>query len=373
MKEETKEKLINSSIKLFSKYPYEEVAIVQICKNASVSNGIFYSFFKNKEELFRTLVNEASDRIKKHLYKVTGSNVKERMESFIRLNIEVTKQEFPLIIIYREGQYKFIEFEQRLRKVYLTALKSVYSRELDEFEYLFIISGIRFINIYYTKKNITLNIPFLTKLLLYGLFDNSGYDLNNLNNRDYYIRSLFNKETTRHKLLKNGEKLFGNLGYHNVKVGVVAGNSGVKVGGFYHHFPNKEQFLREIIEETKREVINFLKDNIQPGYSNSQTHILFLYLLLEYYQKASYKYSLIRESEFITEDISMNYFKTKEKLYMDNLNETPYNCQEKQIIASVLQGISHYMGIEFFYTKNIKNKKIFLERMNYYFTNGINS
>ena len=371
MKKITKNKIIESAIELFSKYPYDEVSILQICNNASVSNGVIYNFYKNKEELFKSLLEEAIKRLRIQFKQIQGTTLREKLESFITLNLEVTAKEFPLIKIYREGQYKFPNYEQKLRRVYLNALKIIYERTLNELEYLFVISGIRFINVSYTKRNIILDTGFLTEIILNGFFKTSEINTDVFDETDYYIRQLFNTENTRHKLLRIGEKLFGEKGYHKVKISEITSKTGVKVGSFYYYFENKEKFLRIIINNIKIEIINFLKDNRNREFNNNEIHILFLYLLLEYYRKAPYKYELIRESEFFAEDVSTEYNSALETLYINNLNKLKYTDKQKQIISSLLIGIAHYMGIEFFFTKNIKNKKEFLNRMKFFFANGL--
>ncbi|MCP4180541.1 MAG: TetR/AcrR family transcriptional regulator [bacterium] len=373
MREETERKIIQSSIDLFSRYPYEDVSIVQICSNAAVSNGIFYSFFKSKEILFKSLLKETSDTIELHSKTISGDTIEKRLESFIDIHYSIFKYEHKLIKVYREGQYKFIEYEQKLRKVYLNALNLVFKRELTEQEYLFIISGIRHINISFVKNNIPLNTSFLAKILINGFLEKSDVDIAKFKDTDYFIRRLFNKENTKHKLLNNGRKLFGSKGFYNVKISEIAEKTGVKVGGFYHHFSNKEQFLRDIVSNIKTETVHFLEDNINKNSDNTSTHLRFLYLLKEYFKKTPYKYELIRESEFITEDINSDYQKTLETIFLRNLNQLHNTSEEKKVIACVLLGIAHYMGIEMFFTKNIKKENDFLTIMKYFFINGLNS
>ncbi|HJO92955.1 MAG TPA: TetR/AcrR family transcriptional regulator [Victivallales bacterium] len=373
MREETERKIIQSSIDLFSRYPYEYVSVVQICSNAAVSNGIFYNFFKSKEELFKSLLNETSDTIELHSRTISGQTVKERLESFINIHYLIFKHEHKLIKVYREGQYKFIEYEQKLREVYLKALNMVFNRELTELEYLFIISGIRYMNISFVKTNIKLDTGFLAEILTNGFFNKSDFNIASFRETDYYIRKLFSEENRKHKLLKNGRKLFGSKGFYKVKVNEIAEKTGVKVGGFYHYFSNKEQFLRDIITSIKNETIHFLKDNINVSFDNVSTHLQFLYLLQEYFKKAPYKYELIRESEFIAEDISTCYQEDLEKLFIENLNQLERSEDEKKIIACVLLGIAHYMGIEMFFTKNLIKENDFLVKMKYFFISGLNN
>ena len=371
MKKNTKQKIIESAIDLFSKDSYGKVSIAQICKNANISNGIIYNYFRNKEELFTYLLEETSNRIEEHFKNIEGNDIQSRMENFILLNIEITKKEFLLIRVYREGQYKFIQYEQKLRKVYLEALKVVYGRELKELEYLYIMSGIRYINIDFVKRGLNIDEKFLTHILLYGFFNESDLQVKTFEEMDFYLRVLFNSSNKRHTLLKVGEELFGETNYYKVTINDIAKKTEISVGSFYHFYENKELFLREIVENLKKTTLYFLKDNIQKGFSPNETHILFLYLLLEFYGRSPHKYELLRKTEFIAEDIVVDHTNSLIELYIKTMEDLPYSSKEKRIISSVLLGVAHYMGIEFFFTNNIKDKCEFLKEMKGYFAHGL--
>lgn len=371
MKKKTKQKIINSAIDLFSKESYGKVSIAQICKNANISNGTIYNYFRDKEELFTYLLEETSNRLEEQFKNIEGKNIQSRMENFILLNIEITKKEFLLIRVYREGQYKFIKYEQKLRKVYLEALKVVYERELKELEYLFIMSGIRYINIDFVKNGIEIDEKFLTHILLHGFFSKSSLEVETFENMDFYLRVLFNSSNKKHILLEVGEKLFGETNYYKVTINNIAREAEIGVGSFYHFYENKEIFLREIVSNLKKTTLCFLKDNIQKGFSENETHILFLYLLSKFYGRSPHKYELLRRSEFIAEDMVINYNNSLNDLYIKTMENLSYKFDEKRIISSVLLGIAHYMGIEFFFTNNIKDKGEFLKEMKNYFANGL--
>ncbi|UUV19413.1 TetR/AcrR family transcriptional regulator [Fusobacteria bacterium ZRK30] len=371
MKKKTKQKIIDSAIDLFSKDSYGKVSIAQICKNAKISNGIIYNYFRNKEELFTYLLEETSNRIEEQFKNIEGKDLQARMENFILLNFDITKKEFPLIRVYREGQYKFIEYEQKLRNVYLEALKVVYGRELKELEYLFIMSGIRYINVNFVKRGLEIDEKFLAQILLHGFFNESDLEVETFEDMDFYLRVLFNSGNKKHKLLEVGEKLFGETNYYKVTINDIAGEAQIGVGSFYHFYENKEIFLREIVENLKRTTLYFLKDNVQNNFSQNETHILFLYLLLEFYGRSPHKYELLRRSEFIAEDMVVDYNHSLDELYIKTMEGLSYNFEEKRIISSVLLGVAHYMGIEFFFTNNIKDKGEFLKEMKGYFANGL--
>lgn len=368
-----KDQIISSAIELFSSNAYENVAISQICKNAKVSNGLFYKHFKNKEELFRYLLQETSIRIDNYFKEVRGDSVEKRLESFIEINFYLTKKEWPLIQVYREGQYKFVEYERILREVYLNALEKIFQRDISEYEYLYIMSGIRYINIDFVSKNIDNDSKFLTKIILNGFLKEGDLNIDQLKNMDLYLRVLFNSGNLKQKLLIEGEKLLGSKGIYDTKVHDISNAVGGGVGSFYYHYKNKEDFLKEVGVKIKDTLIFFLKDNSHQIEEASplDKHIFFLYLMLEYYKKTSYKYQIMRELEFIEPSVYISFTNELETLYISTLKNLKLTEHEKLIVSGVLLGISHYMGIEFFFTKNLQDKEDFLVNIKKLMVNGI--
>ncbi|KID49635.1 hypothetical protein [Fusobacterium necrophorum] len=87
--------------------------------------------------MFCFLLQETSVRINAYFQNIEGNSIFERLTSFIKINLSLTKEEFPLIKVYREGQYKFLEYEKNLKLVYHEALEKVYQRPLDKYEHFF--------------------------------------------------------------------------------------------------------------------------------------------------------------------------------------------------------------------------------------------
>lgn len=55
--EETRTKIIESAIKLFSNTGYNNASVDDICTEAGISKGAFYHHFKSKQELFLALLD----------------------------------------------------------------------------------------------------------------------------------------------------------------------------------------------------------------------------------------------------------------------------------------------------------------------------
>lgn len=375
MKEEkdnsTKDKIISAAIDLFAELPCEKVSIAQICKNAGVSNGIIYTYFKNKIELFQYLLEEVIRRIEHYFENIEGNDIKERLESYININLELTKKEFKIIRIYRAGQYKFIEYEKKIKIIYINGLEKVFNRRMEIYESFFLLSGIRFINIFYTANNLECDVKFLVKILLYGFLGEFKISIKNFNEMSFFLRVPFNSSSVKCLLLEKGTEIFMKKDFFDIKILDITKAASISSGNFYNYFSSKDEFFKEIIVRFKKQLFYFLKDNYKKEFLPNENHVMFLYLMLEYFKDSYYKDKIMREAEFIAPELYFKYLNKDFNFYLETLDELNYSFERKKIIVAILLGIAHYMRIEFFYTKNIANKEEFLEKISYFLKNGV--
>lgn len=375
MKEEkdnsTKDKIISAAIDLFAELPYEKVSIAQICKNAGVSNGIIYTYFKNKIELFQYLLEEVIRRIEHYFENIEGNDIKERLESYININLELTKKEFKIIRIYRAGQYKFIEYEKKIKIIYINGLEKVFNRRMEIYESFFLLSGIRFINIFYTANNLECDVKFLVKILLYGFLGEFKISIKNFNEMSFFLRVPFNSSSVKCLLLEKGTEIFMKKDFFDIKILDITKAASISSGNFYNYFSSKDEFFKEIIVRFKKQLFYFLKDNYKKEFLPNENHVMLLYLMLEYFKDSYYKDKIMREAEFIAPELYFKYLNKDFNFYLETLDELNYSFERKKIIVAILLGIAHYMRIEFFYTKNIANKEEFLEKISYFLKNGV--
>lgn len=367
----TKEKIVEAAIELFYETPYGEVSLLQISKNAQVSNGIIYKYFKNKEELFQYLLEIISERIEKKLENILGETKEEKLKSYIRLNVEITQEERKLIKIFREGQYKFIQYEKRIKKAYLKKLEEIFERKLNEFETIYVLGSIRFINISYNSRGMKYDIDFLVKIIFNGFTKNCTDNLDEIYNANLYKRTILNSDNFKHKFLEKGQKLFGLNEYHDVKIKDITEKLDCSIGLFYSFFSSKDIFLIEIVEKLKNEILFLIKDNYSEEFNINKLHTMYLYIFIEFYKNESYKYKLLRDIEFINLDVYMDYLNKIEKLYIDTLERSSFSISERRVIANLILGVQHYIGIDMFFTKEINDIDKLLKNMSLMFKNGI--
>lgn len=367
----TKDKIINSAIDLFSEIPYADVSLLQISKEAEVSNGIIYKYFKNKEDLFKCLLEMISDKIENKLKDISGDTIEERLEIYIRKNLEITSEESKLIKIFREGQYRFIEFEHRIKKAYLISLNKIFQVKLNKYEIMYVLGAIRYINISFSSRNLKVDIKFLVKILLNGFSKEKSFNVKNIYDMDLYQRKRLGSDNIKYQLLEKGEQLFGNREYHDVKIKDLAKIMDISVGSFYNFFPTKENFLNEIITNLKKELLFLVKDNYNDKLQSNELHTMYLYIFLEFYKNSSFKYKLLRDIEFLHFDVYIDFLNKIETFYISTFNKYSNSFEEKRIISNLLLGIQHYMIIEMFFTKKIKNIDLLLNKISYLFNFGV--
>jgi len=67
-------------------------------------------------------------------------------------------------------------------------------------------------------------------------------------------------EATRHALTASARELFGSRGFANTSVDEVVRHAGVTKGALYHHFRDKDDLFRAVLEEVKLEVTQSAAD-----------------------------------------------------------------------------------------------------------------
>lgn len=368
MKKSVKEKIIDSAIELFSKQWYETVSVAEICRNAGLSNGAFYNYFKNKQELFEFLLENLLDIFKKEFYNFNGNTTKEKLISFFEIVFEAASKYKPLVTIFREGQYRFPKYEKKLRDIYIDTLGKILEKDINEVDYIYIIGSLRFLAIMSSYGWVNLDKDVFYNLIFKGIFEGEiEHDIFNKISIEECVEEELN---TKQLLINAGIELFSQKGFHKVKIFEITNHVNLAVGTFYIYFSSKEEFLREIVKQISHKTRLFISKNIPNNLNRLEKEIIGIYLFLHFFSKNRNYYEIIRESEFVVNDEVKNYYKAFLDGYLENIENVKYNNNE--MIAMFLMGISHYTGIEYLFENTIKDKNNFLLSLSNYLKNGIN-
>jgi len=346
----TKEKLLLSALDLFSSSWYETVSIAEICRNAGLSNGIFYNYFKNKEEIFKELLDRYLAIFSDRLNEITEPTIEKELKRFLKGMIEDSRVHRKLFTVYREGQYRFPRYEKKLRDICIDYFQRLYNRKVEEAEYIYLVSSVRFLSMRAVYDQLKVNTDTLHKLLLEGFFTEQINSAARIFTTDH-IPVAPPSDNSRSRLIEAGIKLFGRRGYYHINVYDVAKDAGFSVGTFYLYFPSKEHFIAEIVRAIGTRTRRFISVNLDLTLNRTEQEIQGIYLFYEHFKQNKSYYSIVREAEFVVNEDVTAYYDKFERGYNKTLNHI--KTEDKKLVANALMGLAHYFGIESIFSRNV--------------------
>lgn len=124
--------MLAAALELFSEKGYHNVAMQEIAKRAEFAIGTLYKFFQNKEDLYKALLVEQSDKFHDALNQALSEPVDEmeRLRNYVRTKGELFRGNLSFIRLYiaenRGVSYNLKEgLDDELRKRYYVDLEKL--------------------------------------------------------------------------------------------------------------------------------------------------------------------------------------------------------------------------------------------------------
>lgn len=370
-------KIIDSAIKLFSKNWYSSVSIAAICRKAKISNGLFYHYFQNKEELIKHILEKTVNEIEQLLQKINGNDLKEKIDNLINSLYNYTSSNKELIIVFREGQYRYFEFERKLFQIYNQALKRILNKDIPLSLYLFVFGGLRWICIRKALYGSNVSIEYVKHIILEGIFNNFEYDLNKVLSLPIKMPELKYPIQSKDRLIEAGKTLFGQKEYYEVNIQNITEKANLAIGSFYKHFKSKESFFELLVEISGKQIRHFINENLGDELNRLEIEIRGIFLFLNYLKYDRNCYNIVREAEFVSVQKAKEYYESFVKgykkqnnsfIYSGNLDENPVYLET---VIEFLLGISHYFGIEYIFDNSDIDLYQTLDELAYLLKNGL--
>jgi AcrR family transcriptional regulator len=373
-KGDTERRLIAAATELFAHKWYNTVSVAEICRAAGLSNGIFYKYFDGKETLFRRILETVIEGLKEALGKVQGDSPRARLHSFAEALFGFTETRRDLISVFREGQYRFFEYERRLVELYSKALAQALGRDVGIAEYLFALGGIRFCAVRRCLHGIELDPVAVKDILCEGLFKGLGFDPEAVFGGSVRPLPIDLDSGARERLLKAGKRLFGEKGFFETNIHEITDAAGLSVGAFYAHFEGKESFYAELIDRAGHEVRAFIQSNLDPSRNRLERELRGIWLFLVFLSIDKHCYAIVREAEFVLPASVREYYGAFVAGYKRNPDGNGEiarrGAKAEQAAIEYLLGISHYFGIEVAFDDSPSNARGVLETLGKYLAAG---
>ncbi|MDI3495180.1 MAG: hypothetical protein PWQ72_1307 [Pseudothermotoga sp.] len=368
--------LLNSATRLFADRGYYGVSIPMIAREANVKNATFYQYFKDKESIYRKILEDSFNKFFNLMIKIDGRDTEEILESFLMNYLAFFSRNRQHYRILHEAVYLRKATFRRVEKTLNEVLHRFFPETLDKTKEMilrwFITGPIRFIAIYkslhadYEVDRRT--IDDLVEFLMKG-FDPDAHELDR---SVFYIdvKPLKIEVTsTRMKLLQAAEKLFGTRGYRNTMISDITRAANVASGTFYVHFKSKEEILEELVMTTNKNLRITLSTAIKRFHDRRDAEIAGFMAFLKFFMLHPEMYLIVRQAEFFNPSISRNYYEKIFNSYLSPLSEAIQSGQLKNYspnnLALFLMGIGHFMGEDLVVQKhgNIQETTVYLQKL----------
>jgi len=97
-----RQEMLAAAIELFSEKGYHNVSMHEIARKSEFAIGTLYKFFKNKEDLYRALILEKSDKFHDALMKAVEEpdDEIEKLRSYVRAKGQIFRDNLSLVRLY---------------------------------------------------------------------------------------------------------------------------------------------------------------------------------------------------------------------------------------------------------------------------------
>ncbi len=177
--------------------------------------------------------------------------------------------------------------------------------------------------------------------------------------------------TTKNKLLKAAEEVFGENGYFNASISEITRKAGVSTGTFYIYYKSKKEIFEDLIINLNHELRKEISIAVKDLTKRKDVEEMGFRKFFEFLHKHKKLYRIVRQAEFINPDLFSWYYKKIAEGYSKGLEKAMENKEFKkfnsELISFALMGIADFVGMRYVLWSDEINDDIIQELMNFIF------
>lgn len=354
---------------------YHGASVAGICQDAGVSNGAYYQYFQDKEELFLALWNDLQALLLTDLRAAvaTGATygLKGRVEQAASALTELLHRDRGLFQVFREAEFVATEtsqsfyttLEAELPRLLAVAPPEAHFTPSPEALTHFVLGAVSFNVVARSIWGMEHHpLPTITDLLLHGMAPpGTGPSV--------WLHggapvgpaappppgpALRKGERTRLRILDAARELFGTLGFHECGTAKIAEAAGVGQGTLYRHFKSKDGLLEELVRGTNRSLRTSVERATRAARGDGPLHrlrveVLALHGFLDFIPAHPQMYRVVREAEFARRELGRWYYTDLAGDYRTALERAMRRGEVRPLnpmaLALAIMGIGHHLGL----------------------------
>lgn len=154
---------------------------------------------------------------------------------------------------------------------------------------------------------------------------------------------------TRQALLNAAEEVFGEYSYDRASIAEITRRAGVAQGTFYVYFPDKRSAFVELVQDLNHGLRRHIAEAVEGVDNRLEMERVGLRAFFEFAAGHRALYKVVREAEFVDEDIYRWHYQTLSASYQRGLEAAADRGEVKEDIspenlAWILMGIAELLG-----------------------------
>ncbi len=364
--ERTRNAILETAVKVFEERRFENGSINEIARRLNVRNSLIYYYFKNKEHIFKEIVQMFHDGLRDEIAGAgnNGEKTHERIAGILSAYEAYIRKNRSVYDIFREIEFVEKELAEKCYQTVTEKIGSLFpdarrSRvDIETISYA-VLGSVYFVvlkNLVWDgKPDIKTEFETVKTFLEHGIDakgDFKPYIVQEKKIEKPEERLSARGERTRYRIIRASEKLFGKKGYEKTQVSEIANDAKVGIGTFYTYFESKKQALAEVVRNVNKLLRMNSREYFMEYSDRRDIENAGIQAFFYQFKSMGMDYRIVREAEFVEREIGTWYYTSIASSYKAGLEEGMKRGEirkmDPETLAYILMGISHTVGLKWF-------------------------